>query len=120
MESLSEREVIHVAVHEGRIVGLQVLDRWSSLLPSMAHVGQIGTFLLPDYRRSGLGKRLWAATEGFARRAGYRKIVIQVRASNEAAQAYYRGLGFRECGRLSQQVIVDGVMDDEVLMELFL
>jgi len=47
LELLSPREVIYVAVNErSEIVGLQILDRWSSL-ESMAHVGQVGTFLLP-------------------------------------------------------------------------
>jgi hypothetical protein len=36
------------------------------------------------------------------------------------AQAFYRGLGFHACGRLSRQVIIDGVEDDEVLMERFI
>ncbi len=119
IESLSPRETIHVAVDDGHgIVGLQVLDRWSPVLGSMAHVGQVGTFLLPDWRGRGLGRQLWTATLAFAREAGYRKIVIQVRGSNTRAQAFYRNLGFRECGRLTRQVIIDGVEDDEVLMEL--
>ena len=47
LELLSPREVIYVAVNErSEIVGLQILDRWSSI-ESMAHVGQVGTFLLP-------------------------------------------------------------------------
>jgi hypothetical protein len=42
---LSWREAIHVAVDNTRgIVGLQILDRWSAVLDSMAHVGQVGTF----------------------------------------------------------------------------
>jgi ribosomal protein S18 acetylase RimI-like enzyme len=118
--SLSSREVVHVAIDDiDGIVGLQVLDRWSTL-DSMAHVGQVGTFILPSHRRRGLGHTLWAATARFARDAAYRKIVIQVRGSNEAAQAFYRRLGFRECGRLIRQVMVDGAEDDEVLMESFL
>ena len=48
------------------------------------------------------------------------KLVIQVRGSNAAAQAFYRGLGFQDCGRLSRQVIIDGIEDDEVLMEFFI
>jgi hypothetical protein len=77
-----------VAVDAGAgIVGLQVVDRWSPGLTSMAHVGQVGTFLLPQWRRRGL----WAATTAFA-----------------------------ACGRLSAQVVIDGVDDDEVLMECFL
>jgi ribosomal protein S18 acetylase RimI-like enzyme len=31
-----------------------------------------------------------------------------VRASNVPAQAFYKRLGFAECGRLRAQVIVDG------------
>ena len=119
MESLSAREAIHLAVERVRgVVGLQVLDLWSPTLSSMAHVGQLGTFVLPEWRGQGVGRRLFDATLEFARGAAYRKFVIQVRASNTAAQQFYSRLGFRECGRFAQQVIIDGVQDDEVLMEL--
>ncbi len=104
----------------GRVVGLQSLDLWSAMLPSMAHVGQLGTFVLPEWRGRGAGRLLWGSTEPFARAAGYRKLVIQVRASNLSAQAFYRTTaGFRECGRLSRQVVIDGIEDDEILMERF-
>jgi ribosomal protein S18 acetylase RimI-like enzyme len=120
LKALSPREAVHVAVDEIRgIVGLQILDQWSSTLTSMAHVGQIGTLLLPDWRRQGLGRQLWNVTLTFARDAGYRKFVIQVRASNTAALGFYRRLGFVDCGRLTRQVIIDGVEDDEVVMERF-
>jgi ribosomal protein S18 acetylase RimI-like enzyme len=120
LESLSPREAFHVAVDASQaIVGFQSLDLWSPHLTSMAHVGQIGTFLLPEWRGLGIGRQLWSATESFALVAGYRKLAIQVRASNNAAQAFYRRLGFQECGRLTRQVIIDGVEDDELLMELF-
>jgi len=120
LESLSRREIFHVAVDAtAGVVGYQSLDLWSSLLPSMAHVGQVGTFLLPQWRGHGVGRQLWSATESFAREAGYRKLAIQVRASHTVAQKFYRRLGFKECGRLTRQVIIDGVEDDEVLMEFF-
>jgi L-amino acid N-acyltransferase YncA len=121
VESLSPREVVHLALDgRGQVVGVQILDRWSPMLDSMAHVGQVGTFLLPAWRGRGIGGELWQATAAFAREAGYRKLVIQVRSSNAAAQFFYRRLGFAECGRLSRQVLVDGTYDDEILMELFL
>jgi ribosomal protein S18 acetylase RimI-like enzyme len=85
----------------------------------MAHVGQVGTFLLPEWRGLGVGLQLWNTTETFAREAGYQKLAIQVRASNTTGQAFYRRIGFRECGRLTRQVIIDGIEDDEVLMECF-
>ncbi len=120
LERLSPREILHVAVDASAgIVGFQSLDLWSSVLSSMAHVGQVGTFLLPAWRGMGVGRQMWTATEAFAREAGYRKLAIQVRASNTAARGFYRRLGFRECGRLTRQVIIDGIEDDEVLMEYF-
>jgi ribosomal protein S18 acetylase RimI-like enzyme len=120
LESLSSREAYHVAVTgSGDIVGLQVIDVYSSLI-SMAHVGQLGTFLLPEWRGRGAGRALFDATRRFAASAGYRKLVIQVRGSNMSAQAFYRRLGFAECGRLRSQVIIDGIEDDEIILELFL
>jgi ribosomal protein S18 acetylase RimI-like enzyme len=121
LESLSDREGVHVAVDgDGAIVGLQTLDRWSALLDSTAHVAQVGTFVAPAWRGRGVGQRLWQHTVALARAAGYEKLVIMVRGSNVAAQAFYRGLGFAECGRLTRQVLIDGAYDDELLMELFL
>ena len=85
----------------------------------MKHVAQLGTFLLSEWRRRGVGKALFKTTQGFARNADYVKAVIQVRASNQAAQIFYRQLGFRACGRLKRQVRIDGEEDDEIFMELF-
>jgi ribosomal protein S18 acetylase RimI-like enzyme len=121
LESRSPREATHVAIMDaGEIVGFQSLDLHSPILNSMAHVAQVGTFIMPGWRGRGIGKRLWLETQAFARSAAYTKIVIQVRASNPSAQSFYRSLGFVECGRLTRQVIVDGQSDDEILMELFL
>ncbi len=121
LESLSSREAFHVAVTpSGEVIGYQSLDLFSPYLPSMSHVAQVGTFLLPKWRRQGVGGALFLATEAFARAAGFRKIVIQVRASNTAAAEFYRRLGFEDCGRLRRQVIVAGVEDDEIILERFL
>ena len=121
LASLSSREAFHVAIDvSGRIVGYQSLDLYSGILPSMAHVGTLGTFVLPDWRERGVGRALFMATSQFARSSAYRKLVIQVRASNLAAQHFYKQCGFTECGRLTDQVLIGGQMDDEVVMECFL
>jgi RimJ/RimL family protein N-acetyltransferase len=122
LESLSPRETFHVAETSGpsgEVIGYQSLDLYSTILNSMAHVGQVGTFLHPQWRGKGVGGALFEATLAFAAAHGYRKFVIQVRGGNMGAQAFYGRLGFRECGRLSRQVIVDGCEEDEVLMEYF-
>jgi RimJ/RimL family protein N-acetyltransferase len=120
LASLSSREAFHVAITAaGQIVGYQSLDLYSPI-SSMAHVGQLGTFLLPEWRRRAVGLALFDATRRFAASTGYQKLVIQVRASNVPAQAFYKRLGFVECGRLRAQVIVEGMQEDEIIMELFL
>jgi ribosomal protein S18 acetylase RimI-like enzyme len=121
LSSRSPREATQVAVDEsGRIIGFQSLDLWASTINSMSHVAQIGTHLLPEWRRRGVGRALFAATQAFARGAAYSKLVILVRASNESAQRFYTSLGFHACGRLVRQVRIDGRDDDEIIMELFL
>jgi len=118
MEALPENAAIFIATAvNGQLAGLQTLELWSAL-PSMRHAAQLGTFLHPDFRRQGLGNTLFAHTRAFALNAGFTKLIIQVRASNLHAQHFYRRLGFIPCGRLHGQVRIDGVEDDEILLEM--
>jgi ribosomal protein S18 acetylase RimI-like enzyme len=118
--SLSAREAIHVAQAAQEVVGYQTLELWAPTIDSMAHVGQLGTFLRSAWRRQGIGEALFRSTLDFARQTDYLKFVIQVRSSNTAAQSFYGQLGFKECGRLTRQVRMDGQEDDEILMQYFL
>ncbi len=120
LASLSDREGIFVAEAEGRILGFQSLERWARYTDAFDHVGTLGTFVLPRWRRRGVGRRLAEHTLSFARTHGYEKLVVYVRASNRGALAFYQGLGFRPCGILTRQVRIDGQYDDEVFLELFL
>jgi|ERR1051326_5474215 ribosomal protein S18 acetylase RimI-like enzyme len=119
--SLSARELIHVAEQRANeIIGYQILELWAPTLDSMAHVGQLGTFLAPEWRRRHIGQALFHRTLDFAREHHYLKFIIQVRSSNASAQSFYQGLGFRECGRLTRQVRIGEEEDDEIIMEFFL
>jgi ribosomal protein S18 acetylase RimI-like enzyme len=121
LESLSTREGVFLAETADRqVVGFQSLDQWTKLFHSMDHVGQVGTFVLKEWRGLGIGKQLAAHTLAFARSGGYEKLVIYMRASNTGAQAFYERLGFVPCGRLARQVKIDGHHDDEIVMEMFL
>jgi ribosomal protein S18 acetylase RimI-like enzyme len=118
--SLSDREGIFLAEVDGRIVGFMSLDLWAKYTDSFDHVGVMGTFVLPEWRREGIGRRLAEHTLDFACANGYEKIVIYVRANNAGAQTFYRSLGFIPKGILERQVKIDGQYDDEVFMERFL
>jgi RimJ/RimL family protein N-acetyltransferase len=118
---LSAREAVQIVEDQNRnLIGYQVLELWAPTLASMAHVGQLGTFIKAGWRGHGAGRALFGHTRDFAVAHGYGKFVIQVRSGNAAAQSFYRQLGFYECGRLIGQVRIGGVVEDEILMELLL
>ena len=118
--SLGPREAMFLAEVNGQVVGVQTIDGYAKYTGSMQHVGIMGTFVLRDYRGKGIGRALAGRTFSFARRCGYEKILIYVRASNEGALRFYKGLGFVEIGRASRQVKIDGQYDDEIFLEHFL
>jgi L-amino acid N-acyltransferase YncA len=120
LAGLSSRETVHVASVDGVLVGYQTLDMWAPTIASMSHVGQLGTFLAPDWRGRGVSYALFDATLDFARAVGYAKFVVQVRGANGRAQMFYESLGFKVCGRFNRQVRIAGEEDDEILLERFL
>lgn len=114
------RDALFVAEHDGHVVAFQVLDPFMPAIASMAHVAQMGTYVLPSYRGQSVGRRLFGVSCDFARREGYRKVVIYVRAGNRQAQDFYQRLGFQCCGRLRNQTRIGGDYEDEILYEYFL
>lgn len=92
-----------VAEQGGRVVGFQSLKRaWPGNPYDVPEGwGIIGTHIHPDAGRSGLGRRLFAASLAAARDAGMAHIDASIGADNAAALAYYSAMGFtpsREAG----------------------
>jgi ribosomal-protein-alanine N-acetyltransferase len=52
-----------------------------------------------DHRRKGIGKLLLRSALDVAREDGARRAFLEVRESNNAAQAMYEGFGFKKTGR---------------------
>lgn len=86
-----------VAEQDGRVVGFQSLKRaWPGNPYDVPEGwGVIGTHIHPDVGRSGLGRRLFAASLAAAQAAGLRHIDASIGADNPAGLAYYSALGFR-------------------------
>lgn len=61
------------------------------------HLLDIG--VAPERQRAGLGRALLAFLCGRARAAGMTRMLLEVRPSNAAAVAFYRGFDFAEIGR---------------------
>lgn len=120
LRAMPKRSLLNVALLGRVVAGFQEVMPYATFTRAMDHVGSAGTFILEAVRGRGLGRALSAATWAEARAMGYSKLVITVRDDNPQAQAFYTGLGFQPCGRLTRQAFVDGKYVDELLYELFL
>ncbi len=74
----------------GQFAGFAIM----SFAEEHAHLNLLA--VLPAFRGRGLGRALLAWLEKTARYADARRIILEVRAGNNAARAFYRKLGFRE------------------------
>lgn len=88
----NQTAVYIVAVLEGRVVGYSGM--W--LTGGEAHITNLAVD--PDLRRRGLGTMVLVEMMDRARRLGATRITLEVRESNEPAQALYRKMGFEPCG----------------------
>ena len=81
---------------DGIILGFQSLIRAVDGNPygTPAGWGIIGTHVSPDAARSGVGTRLFAASEQVAISTGLTKIEAFIGNANAVAQAYYERMGF--------------------------
>ncbi len=78
------------------------------------HIATIATH--PDFRRQGIGERILTEALEDGRNAGARLAFLEVRASNDAAQAMYRKFGFRATGKRPRYYRDNG--EDAILMTL--
>jgi len=98
-----------------RVVGFAGI--W--LMVDDAHVTTFGVH--PDWRRQAIGRQLLLNVAELAIAIGARRMTLEVRASNEAAQALYHAFGFEIAGRRPHYYTDDGedalVMTTPVLAE---
>ena len=86
-------ESFFVAEEDGVVVGYVISRR----VDTSGHVLAIATD--PGHRGRGIGKVLMATVMEHFLKIGARDIWLEVRASNEVAIWFYKGLGFGEAGR---------------------
>lgn len=94
----------------GYILSQDILDE--------VHIMQVAVD--PEYRRRGVARRL--SRELLRRKAAMRAVLLEVRASNKAAQALYAALGFERNGLRPRYYAPDanGIREDAILMRLSL
>lgn len=82
------------------------------LMVDEAHITTFGVH--PDWRRQGIGRRLMVRLLDLADELRARRMTLEVRAGNLAAQALYRGFGFEVAGRRPRYYTDDG--EDALVM----
>lgn len=103
-----------LAVADAQIVG------WCDIAPipfeGMRHVGRLGMGLLPAFRGQALGRRLLceALTHVFSKTI--ERVELEVFASNKIAIRLYQREGFVIEGRKRRARILDGAVDDILIM----
>lgn len=81
----------------GRVVGVVSVGRQQHFTGDTdAYVGELA--VAPDAVRGGIGRRLMAAAEDWARRQGLRHLTLETAAANTTARQFYAALGFLEEG----------------------
>ena len=82
------------------------------LMVDDAHITTFGVH--PDWRRRGVGQQLLLNVADLAREIGARRLTLEVRAGNIAAQALYERFGFEIAGRRTAYYTDDG--EDALIM----
>ncbi|HKU00068.1 MAG TPA: GNAT family N-acetyltransferase [Paraburkholderia sp.] len=87
----------------------------------LAHKSRIwGVFVKPEYRRTGIARRLMERAIEHARSSGVEQVQLTVGAQNPRAQTLYRSLGFTVYGTEPRAMCIDGEYFDEEHMVLML
>lgn len=110
-DQLAETSVAELA---GQVVGFVTMGP-KSRHPTNAHVAQLREIAMAlSARRKGVANALLAHAITHAREKGYRKLVLTVLATNEAAIALYEQAGFVTEARLVAEFQLDGRWIDDL------
>lgn len=112
--STGDDALFAVEVH-GELAGRALLFK----VDPLARHGEVGLSLLPEFRGRGYGRDVLRVLLDYAFRSrNLRRVHLQTLASNTAALAAYRAVGFVEEGRLREHAWVEGGYDDVVVMSV--
>jgi ribosomal protein S18 acetylase RimI-like enzyme len=124
LSGLGPREAVHVAYENDDFVGFQSSSEYGSYSSKLRHVAQVGTWVMPGFRRRGIGRLMWKeGTLPWLKENDFLKVVITVIMDNTPAVVFYESLGFAICGKLMKHVHFTGKHEgysDEYIMELWL
>lgn len=82
----------------------------------IAHTAHVVIGIRGAYRGKGIGTRLFAELDGWAKRKGISRLELTVVADNAPARHLYKKCGFSVEGTRKNAMCIDGVLTDELYM----
>ena len=113
-DSVAAGHTVDVALLDGQIAGAAI---WMLIVDE---VDLLNIFIGQPHQGQGFGRTLLQQVITAARDTGARRMVLEVRRSNQIAQQLYRHSGFSECGLRKGYYRQSDGREDALLMELAL
>ena len=115
LQSCVENGSIHlVAKHAQRVVGWAQIERGKGA--SVAHRGDLGMGVLPDYRGRGIARQLLEQCISIANSLGIHRVELEARSDNRRALELYRSTGFAVEAIVKGAMKINGVYHDAFRM----
>lgn len=83
---------------DGKVLGFALL-RPHSPMPVFSRAAEMGIFIHPECRGTGIGRSLVEILVNEAKKKDITTILSNISSRNDGSTAFHRSLGFRECGR---------------------
>jgi len=84
-----------VAKLDGKVVGFAGIHRLKGEAGEMAHVGEVGIAVHPDFQRRGIGTKLLKECVSLAARQGFKRLEADTLAHNMAMRRILEKVGFK-------------------------
>jgi len=123
INNLHPRDAVFVAkTDSGIFVGFASINRRYLYSERLQHCGEVGTWVMPNFRRKGVGWSLWKnGVLPWCEKNGFKHLGFFILSYNQDAIIFYEKLGFRVCGYHRNLILgYDGSFVDALEMELWL
>jgi len=121
--NLPPRDAVFVArITDNLFAGFASINMRYRHSERLKHCGETGTWVMPAFRRQGIGKALWEkGIFPWCQKHGFKHLGFSILADNREGINFYESLGFRVCGYHRKLVYgYEGTLIDAIEMELWL
>jgi L-amino acid N-acyltransferase YncA len=122
LKKIHPRDAVFVARIDGtKFAGFAGIARRWPYSKRLQHCGEVGTWVMPDCRRRGVGIALWRdGILPWCEKHRFMHLGFFIMVHNKEGIGFYENMGFRVCGYHRRLVNWDGQFLDAVEMEMSL